>query len=117
MNLKTFVLVTAAALPLASTSHAADSNSAPKNVVLVHGGFVDGSGWQKVYNLLKKDGYNVTIRWAADSSLPIRWRPESGVQMRDQRQNFGRDAPIIGISNKERCGLCFRTDLYHSQLS
>jgi hypothetical protein len=27
-----------------------------KNVVLVHGGFVDGSGWQGVYDLLKKDG-------------------------------------------------------------
>jgi len=32
-----------------------------KNIVLVHGGFVDGSGWQRVYNLLKKDGYSVTI--------------------------------------------------------
>jgi pimeloyl-ACP methyl ester carboxylesterase len=32
-----------------------------KNVVLVHGGFVDGSGWQGVYAALKKDGYNVTI--------------------------------------------------------
>jgi len=32
-----------------------------KNVVLVHGGFVDGSGWQGVYNLLRKDGYKVTI--------------------------------------------------------
>jgi pimeloyl-ACP methyl ester carboxylesterase len=32
-----------------------------KNVVLVHGGFVDGYGWQKVYNSLKKDGYTVTI--------------------------------------------------------
>jgi pimeloyl-ACP methyl ester carboxylesterase len=31
------------------------------NVVLVHGGFVDGSGWQGVYSLLKKKGYNVTI--------------------------------------------------------
>jgi pimeloyl-ACP methyl ester carboxylesterase len=31
------------------------------NVVLVHGGFVDGSGWQAVYSLLKKDGYNVSI--------------------------------------------------------
>ena len=31
------------------------------NVVLVHGGFVDGSGWQRVYDLLKKDGYNVAI--------------------------------------------------------
>jgi len=32
-----------------------------KNVVLVHGGFVDGSGWQGVYSLLKNDGYNVAI--------------------------------------------------------
>src|SRR6187401_525367 len=32
-----------------------------KNVVLVHGGFVDGSGWQGVYDLLKKDGYTVSI--------------------------------------------------------
>jgi pimeloyl-ACP methyl ester carboxylesterase len=32
-----------------------------KNVVLVHGGFVDGSGWQGVYNVLTKDGYNVSI--------------------------------------------------------
>jgi pimeloyl-ACP methyl ester carboxylesterase len=32
-----------------------------KNIVLVHGGFVDGSGWQGVYNALKKNGYAVTI--------------------------------------------------------
>ena len=32
-----------------------------KNVVLVHGGFVDGSGWEGVYHLLRKDGYTVTI--------------------------------------------------------
>jgi pimeloyl-ACP methyl ester carboxylesterase len=32
-----------------------------KNVVLVHGGFVDGSGWQGVYHLLRQDGYKVTI--------------------------------------------------------
>jgi pimeloyl-ACP methyl ester carboxylesterase len=32
-----------------------------KNIVLVHGGFVDGSGWQRVYSLLKKDDYNVAI--------------------------------------------------------
>src|ERR671910_1407862 len=30
-------------------------------VVLVHGGFVDGSGWQGVYSALRKDGYNVAI--------------------------------------------------------
>src|SRR5881397_2267327 len=32
-----------------------------KNVVLVHGGFVDGSGWQGVHKALKKNGYAVTI--------------------------------------------------------
>ncbi len=34
---------------------------ATTNIVLVHGGFVDGSGWESVYNILKKDGYNVAI--------------------------------------------------------
>jgi pimeloyl-ACP methyl ester carboxylesterase len=32
-----------------------------RNIVLVHGGFVDGSGWKGVYDILKKDGYNVAI--------------------------------------------------------
>jgi pimeloyl-ACP methyl ester carboxylesterase len=32
-----------------------------KNVVLVHGGFVDGAGWEGVYKILKQDGYNVSI--------------------------------------------------------
>ncbi|MFZ1017219.1 MAG: alpha/beta hydrolase [Candidatus Cybelea sp.] len=31
------------------------------NVVLVHGGFVDGSGWMGVYNLLEADGFNVSV--------------------------------------------------------
>jgi pimeloyl-ACP methyl ester carboxylesterase len=31
------------------------------NIVLVHGGFVDGSGWEGVYRALKKDGYKVAI--------------------------------------------------------
>lgn len=30
-------------------------------IVLVHGGFVDGSGWRGVYNILKKDGYSVSV--------------------------------------------------------
>jgi len=30
-------------------------------IVLVHGGFVDGSGWEDVYKILKKDGYTVSI--------------------------------------------------------
>ncbi len=32
-----------------------------KNIVLVHGGFVDGSGWEGVYRVLKQDGYDVSI--------------------------------------------------------
>ena len=34
---------------------------AAKNVVLVHGGFVDGSGWQGVYTLLRQRGYTVSV--------------------------------------------------------
>src|SRR5438094_3960645 len=30
-------------------------------IVLVHGGFVDGSGWEGVYRILRKDGYTVSI--------------------------------------------------------
>jgi len=33
----------------------------PVSVVLVHGGFVDGSGWESVYQILKEDGYSVSI--------------------------------------------------------
>ena len=31
------------------------------NIVLVHGGFVDGSGWEGVYKILTKDGYTVSV--------------------------------------------------------
>jgi pimeloyl-ACP methyl ester carboxylesterase len=31
------------------------------DIVLVHGGFVDGSGWMGVYNILKNDGFNVSV--------------------------------------------------------
>ena len=41
-----------------------------KNVVLVHGGFVDGSGWEGVYKLLKKDGFNVSVVQNPTISLP-----------------------------------------------
>jgi pimeloyl-ACP methyl ester carboxylesterase len=38
-----------------------NTSSETSNVVLVHGGFVDGSGWQGVYDLLKADGFNVSV--------------------------------------------------------
>jgi pimeloyl-ACP methyl ester carboxylesterase len=37
------------------------TGSAPGNVVLVHGGFADGSGWRAVYDLLRQDGYHVAV--------------------------------------------------------
>ncbi len=39
----------------------ATPESMSRNVVLVHGGFVDGSGWEAVYRSLRKDGYTVSI--------------------------------------------------------
>jgi pimeloyl-ACP methyl ester carboxylesterase len=45
------------------------SNTAANSVVLVHGGFVDGSGWEGVYHQLKKDGYDVTIVQNPTTSL------------------------------------------------
>ena len=39
-----------------------------RNVVLVHGGFVDGSGWEGVYSTLKKSGYAVTVVQEATAS-------------------------------------------------
>jgi len=43
-------------------------NSTP-TIVLVHGGFVDGAGWEGVYNILKKDGYNVSVVQNPTTSL------------------------------------------------
>ena len=37
------------------------TDAAAGTVVLVHGGFVDGSGWRDVYDQLKKDGYSVAV--------------------------------------------------------
>src|SRR3981189_113668 len=44
-------------------------SGSPVSIVLVHGGFVDGAGWEGVYNILKKDGYAVTIVQNPTTSL------------------------------------------------
>jgi pimeloyl-ACP methyl ester carboxylesterase len=44
-------------------------NASALTIVLVHGGFVDGSGWEGVYNILKKDGHNVAIVQNPTTSL------------------------------------------------
>src|SRR3977135_3750008 len=59
-NHKTPFMSAAAFLVLAGT--AVPALAAPvKNIVLVHGGFVDGSGWKGVYDILRKDGYDVSV--------------------------------------------------------
>src|SRR5512137_2494066 len=47
----------AASLLCAVALRAQSAPAGVKNVVLVHGGFVDGSGWEGVYKALRKDGY------------------------------------------------------------
>jgi pimeloyl-ACP methyl ester carboxylesterase len=37
------------------------NNRIKKNIVIVHGAFADASGWEAVFNILKNDGYNVTL--------------------------------------------------------
>jgi pimeloyl-ACP methyl ester carboxylesterase len=48
---------------------ATNANTALGTIVLVHGGFVDGSGWEDVYRILKKDGYRVSIVQNPTTSL------------------------------------------------
>jgi pimeloyl-ACP methyl ester carboxylesterase len=39
----------------------ADPSSAAKDIVIVHGALVDGSGWRAIHDILTKDGFHVTI--------------------------------------------------------
>ena len=47
-----------------------NTDSAPATIVLVHGGFVDGSGWRPVHDLLTRDGYHVAVVQHPTVSLP-----------------------------------------------
>ena len=68
-SLVTGVLTMSATLSLLAGSVAASAAERINNVVLVHGGFVDGGGWEPVYKLLKAKGYNVSIVQNATNSL------------------------------------------------
>jgi pimeloyl-ACP methyl ester carboxylesterase len=46
------------------------SSLGARTVVLVHGGFVDGSGWEGVYKILRKDGYLVSVVQNPTITLP-----------------------------------------------
>jgi pimeloyl-ACP methyl ester carboxylesterase len=63
--MKTHILRLAAAvgatLLMGAALPATAASSPVKNIVLVHGAFVGGSGWRPVYDILTKDGYKVTL--------------------------------------------------------
>ncbi len=70
MNTTKNILKSLPALALAGAVSTAAVAAAPdKAIVLVHGAFVDGSGWEGVYDILKKDGYDVTIVQNPTTSL------------------------------------------------
>jgi pimeloyl-ACP methyl ester carboxylesterase len=60
------ILTLFAALSLTSV-HA--QSAAVKNIVLVHGAWADGSGWKGVYEILAKDGYNVSVVQEPETSF------------------------------------------------
>lgn len=63
MSKTRYTLMSAAALLAinVTTGATARSDGAVRNVVIVHGAFVDGSGWRAVRDILVKDGYRVSI--------------------------------------------------------
>lgn len=63
-------ITAALAIAAACSTGAPAAMAAPvKNVVLVHGFFADGSGWQGVSDILTRDGYNVAIVQQPETSL------------------------------------------------
>jgi pimeloyl-ACP methyl ester carboxylesterase len=62
-------LIFLCALGIPNNSAAQTSGTPIKNIVLVHGAWADGSGWRGVYDILVKDGYNVSIVQEPETSF------------------------------------------------
>src|ERR1700735_3166070 len=63
------VLICLCALGISNNSVAQTSDTSIKNIVLVHGAWADGSGWRGVYDILVKDGYNVSMVQEPETSF------------------------------------------------
>jgi pimeloyl-ACP methyl ester carboxylesterase len=63
-----------------------------RNVVLVHGGFVDGSGWRGVYDVLTADGFDVSV--VQNQTLSLESDVETAHQLLDQQ-----DGPTILVGH------------------
>lgn len=66
--------------------------SKARNIVLVHGGFVDGSGWEGVYSILKKRGYNVSVVQNPTTSL-------AGDVAATNRTISAQDGPVVLVGH------------------
>lgn len=64
----------------------------PRNVVLVHGGFVDGSGWEGVYRALRSDGFTVSVVQNPTISL-------AGDAEATRRVVAAQDGPVILVGH------------------
>jgi pimeloyl-ACP methyl ester carboxylesterase len=63
-----------------------------RNVALVHGGFVDGSGWEGVYRLLKQDGFNISV--VQNPTVSLEGDVETTLQVLDKQ-----DGPTILVGH------------------
>jgi pimeloyl-ACP methyl ester carboxylesterase len=61
MATRAATVATAIAVLMAGSAARAAPASPIRNIVLVHGAWVDGSGWKPVYEILTRDGYNVSL--------------------------------------------------------
>ena len=68
------------------------TNTEVHNIVLVHGGFVDGSGWRGVYDALKADGFNVSV--VQNQTLSLESDVETTHNVLDQQ-----DGPAILVGH------------------
>ncbi|WP_431210932.1 alpha/beta hydrolase [Puia sp. P3] len=62
-------ILTLSIITLTAPAKAQSANPPVKNIVIVHGAFTDGSGWQKVHDLLKARGYKVTVAAPPNTGL------------------------------------------------
>lgn len=59
--LRAILWLVTASLAGTAVGHAQPPADKPVSIVLVHGAFVDGSGWQATYDILRRHGYEVLI--------------------------------------------------------
>jgi len=67
-KLQSVVAIAAMSLSIVAEPAWAQTGQPIKNIVLVHGAFADGSGWQAVAKILEKDGYKVSVAQPPETS-------------------------------------------------